>query len=109
MSYSLLVKPSAQIAPESLETAVPSYRFLVKSSARLPVANVWILDGELLSGKIKNDSTAVAMTDCGAIKVRIKTVAFLNSNHIEPNEFSLTIELPSFDLKLLEGKILAGE
>lgn len=86
-----------------------SYRFLVKRSARLPVANVWILDGELLSGKVKPYSTAVAVTDGGAIQVRIKTVAFLNSKHIEPNEFSLTVEPPSFDLKVLEGKIIAAE
>lgn len=87
-----------------------SYRFLVKRSARLPIANVWILDGELLSGKVKPDSTAVAVTDCGtAIEVRIKTVAFLNSNHIEPNEFSLTVEPPPFDLKILEGKVIAAE
>ncbi|MCP9493556.1 MAG: hypothetical protein MSG64_03775 [Pyrinomonadaceae bacterium MAG19_C2-C3] len=86
-----------------------SYRFLVKRSARLPVANVWILDGELLSGKVKPDSTAIAVTECGAIEVKIKTVAFLNSNHIEPNEFSLTVEPPTFDLKILEGKIIAAE
>lgn len=85
-----------------------SFQFLVKRGGHLPVANVWLLDGVLLSGKVGNNTTATAETEQGTVKIQVKTVAFLNQKSPNPSELTLTVEKPSCEMESLEGKVLVA-
>lgn len=84
-----------------------SFRFQVKKSGRLPVADAWLLDGTLLSGKVKNNSLATVEAEKGKV-VKVRTVALLNQKNPNPTELTLTLEKPNFDIESLEGKVLVA-
>lgn len=84
-----------------------AFRFQVKKSGRLPTADAWLLDGKLLSGKVRNNSLATVEAEKGKV-VKVKTVALLNQKNPDPSELTLTLEEPSFDIESLEGKVLVA-
>ncbi len=86
-----------------------AFQFMIKNSAHLSVADLWLLEGVLLSGEITNNTSAIAQTDVGQVSVSIKTVAFIETEVINSRVLTLNIERPVCDIKLLEGKMLVAK
>lgn len=63
------------------------FEFEVEQVDYLSAANIWCLTGKLLSGEIRNNSTAFFDTEFGSKKINIETVAFVDS--IKPTNSNL--------------------
>lgn len=85
-----------------------SFHFRVTKSWENDRLGVYHLIGVLLNGKILPNT--VALVDGGIGKVRIKSVSIVDfrGEKPDPNEFTLSISKPSFELKQLEGKTLVS-
>jgi hypothetical protein len=83
-----------------------SLRFVVAQAQRL--AGVDTLTGVLESGTLRHGIAASAQTRDGSLPVLIRTVAFVDPPK-HSNEYTLTIDPPSFALALLEGTTLVED
>lgn len=83
------------------------FEFKVERVDYLPAANILCLTGKLLSGEIRNDSTAFFETEFGAKNINIETVAFVDSvNPLDSNVLTLTVKGNENLLGDLENTIL---
>lgn len=83
-----------------------SFSFYVEHATHLPGADLWIVDGKLLSGDISAADTAV-MTNSGSLTIRIKNVAIVDPT-VDSSRMTLVIEEPPCPIENLEGSTLVG-
>ena len=86
-----------------------AFQFLIQRGGYLRRANVWYLEGELISGEVHHNSLAVAHTAAGPVSVTVKTIAFVDGQDMDTRVLTLSIEQPDCDLKVLEGTMLTAE
>ena len=85
------------------------FKFEIEKVDFLSAAKIWCLTGKLLSGEIRNNTTAFVETERGLKKVRIETVAFIDS--MKPKNMrrlTLTVSGDEKILPKLAGKLLAS-
>jgi hypothetical protein len=81
------------------------FQFSVSSSGRLPAAKVIFLEGVLEEGSIRGGDEAI-VREVPDRRIRIKSVALVNSDSRDSSQLTLAIEEPSFPLSELNGKEL---
>ena len=70
--------------------------------------NLCVLDGQLLSGKIRNGNDAYIVDHPEMKLIKIKYVAISTPSKENDYTISFNIEKPTVPLKSLEGKILSN-
>ncbi len=83
-----------------------SFNFHVEHAAHLPMADVWIVDGKLLSGDI-HAATTVAKTDSGPVAIKVKNVAMIDPP-TDSSRMTLVIDKPPCSIENLEGTTLVS-
>jgi hypothetical protein len=75
----------------------------------LSAAKIWCVTGKLLSGEIRNNTEAFVETETGVKRIKIETVAFVDS--MKPKNFrrlTLTVSGDEKILPKLTGKLIAS-
>lgn len=83
------------------------FKFEIERVDFLSAARIWCLTGKLLDGKIFHHSTAFVETESGVKKVKIETVAFIDSSKSD-GHLTLTVSGDEKILADLKGKLLAS-
>ncbi|MCY7374947.1 MAG: hypothetical protein LH472_03110 [Pyrinomonadaceae bacterium] len=86
------------------------FQFEIERVDFLPAANIWCLTGKLLSGEIYHHSTALIETETGTHKIKIETVAFIDSLKFDGNKrLTLTVQNGDKVLEKFIGKVITSK
>lgn len=85
------------------------FKFEIEKVDYLSVAKIWCVTGKLICGEIRNNSTAFVETETGLKRIKIETVAFIDSLKPKNNRrLTLTVSGDEKILPKLTGKMLAS-
>ena len=85
-----------------------SFRFKIASTAFLPKAKAYCLDGYLEEGEIHTPATGVVDVDGEDVVIDIESIALVSEKMPAKNRFTLAIKEPSVPLDSLKGCYLVG-
>jgi hypothetical protein len=83
-----------------------SFQFLINNVGCFQAADVWYIEGELLSGDLLKETTAIALTEAGKLPVFIRNVAFVDPPTASDRFFTAVIDKPDYDVEQLKGATL---
>jgi hypothetical protein len=86
-----------------------SFQFLIKNAGCFQKANVWYVEGELLSGDLSKDTPAIALADAGELPVFVRNVSFVDPPNPSHRFFTLTIDEPDYEVEWLKGATLIAD
>ncbi len=83
------------------------FEFSVSEVGQLPSAGIVYLNGTIQSSAIK-DGDQAKVDGTSDRFVSVKSVAMVDSQSLEPDQLTLTIDMPEFPLSDLEGALLVS-
>jgi hypothetical protein len=86
-----------------------SFQFLIKNAGCFQPANVWYVEGELLSGDLSNDTPAAALADAGELPIFVRNVSFVDPPNPAHRFFTLVIDEPDYEVEWLIGATLISD
>ena len=86
------------------------FQFQIERVDFLAAAQIWCLTGKLICGEIHNNSIAFIETDSETTKVKIETIAFIDSSNLNGQKrLTLTMKNNGKTLKDFVGKVMTSK